>query len=101
MVSNLTTNRAEAPAGSAGQIHRQQAQNLKRWALSFAVVAFFVFLAYITTSGPIFETNDAVMSTISAGIGFIDRPDEHLQFIHFLFGKVLNALYTWTQSVQW
>lgn len=101
MVTNLTTNRANIPTGISGRINRHPGQNLKRWTVSLAVVFFFVCLAYITTGGPIFETNDAVMSTISAGVGFVDRPDEHLQFIHFLFGKILNALYTWTQSVQW
>lgn len=100
MVTDLTTARIDVSNQRSRRIS-PLGQNLERWAVSIAAVCFFVVLAYIATGGPIFETNDAVMSTISAGIGFVDRPDEHLQFIHFFFGKILNALYTWTQSVQW
>lgn len=100
MVANTTAARVEVSREKSGRLGRR-AQSLQRWVLSISVVAAFVALAYLVTGGPIFETNDAVMSTISAGVGFFDRPDEHLQFIHFAFGKVLNALYTWTQSVQW
>lgn len=70
--------------------------------VSFLTVVCFIAGVYTICGGPLFETNDDIgLSMIIAGIGFADRPDDHLHYSHFLVGRVLNALYTFNRSVPW
>jgi hypothetical protein len=62
----------------------------------------FIVGSYTLFGLPIYDTNDDVgMSMISAGVGFVDRPDEHLMFMHFALGKLLNLLYSALPAVPW
>jgi len=38
---------------------------------------------------------------LSAGVGFVDKPDEHLPFSHYLIGKALSWLNSVSPSLPW
>lgn len=65
------------------------------------VVAFIAFV-YLLCGGPVFETNDDVgMAMIAAGVGFCDQPNDHLHFMHYLVGRLLNTLYRANADLPW
>ena len=59
-------------------------------------------LGVLVALTPRYETNDdAGMSMIAAGRGYVDRPDEHLLFSNVLVGLGLKALYETVPQVAW
>ena len=59
-------------------------------------------LGVLVALTPRYETNDdAGMSMIAAGRGYVDRPDEHLLFSNVLVGLGLKSLYETVPQVAW
>lgn len=67
-----------------------------------AVAALAVTLGSVAAFTPRFETNDDVaMTMIASGVGFTDRPDEHILYSSILLGVALKGLYVAAPSVPW
>ncbi len=74
----------------------------KRWSLAVLLVFSFLALSFAACGTPKFETNDdVVMSMIASGVGFVDKPNDHLLYSHFLVGRLLNSLYRLNGALPW
>jgi hypothetical protein len=76
--------------------------SIRGWAITFVSVVAFVLLSYALLGGPVYETSDDVgMSMVSAGLGFAERPDDHLLYTSFIIGRCLNAIYSISPDLPW
>ena len=71
---------------------------IKAATLSIALIGFVILLS----GGLFYESNDDVsMSMLCAGVGIVDRPDDHLLFTNHLIGRFLGHLYDFRRSAPW
>ena len=68
-----------------------------------AVLVFcFVVFSYLVVGGPIFETNDDIgFAMFCSGVAYVDKPDDHLMFIHYFLGRGLAFLYGLSPTIPW
>lgn len=68
--------------------------------LIFAFSAFLVIIINLFLSVRFEENDDVVMLLISSG-KYSNHFNNHLVFINFIFGSVLNILYQLTTKIEW
>jgi hypothetical protein len=65
-------------------------------------IAVVPILLSVFVFAPRYESNDdATMNLLSAGLVYIDQPDEHLLFTNVLIGLALKSLYSRAPDVPW
>lgn len=70
--------------------------------IASVLVIAFLALSYLICGRPKYETNDdVVMSMLSTGIGFVDKPNEHLLYTNYLIGQILVWLNEHSRSLAW
>lgn len=69
---------------------------------SLLIAGGFIAVCYAAIGLPRFETIDDIwMAAIAAGVGVVDRPDEHILWTNFLIGLGLKSLNTVSPGLPW